>query len=797
MINHKWQNFLSLFCKLLLVLLLIISVFIIIIVNKTSTHTRGKLIAQNLKGSVDIYRDDFGVPHIIAHQDDLDAFFALGYVHAQDRFWQMEFQRRVVQGRLSEIFGQTTLDKDQYLRTWGFYYAAEEAWPALSATTKAIVQSYTDGVNAFIRQGHFPLPILLLHYQPQPWTVIDSIAWQKMMAWDLQNSWEQKLKNYLITQHLNTTQINVIFPPYPASAPTILSNKDLIQSRLIHHDASNTFNFKLSQMPNPTTSIQNTLEQTEMLRHELSFENTPGKGSNNWVVSGKFTTTGKPLLANDPHLKLQAPSVWYLAELKGPHLHVTGATIPGLPGIVIGHNDQIAWGVTNANPDAQELYILPPHTPLKVRTEIIRIKNKQDVILQVPISKQGPIISEVTAARKIGNHIALHWPALMQGDTTLQSMLEINYAKNWPDFVNALHHFITPSQNFVYADIQGNIGYYLPGKIPIRANGINPLPIPFNKRHEWLGYIPFERLPHVYNPPEGYIASANNKAVTENYPYPLTFHWETVPYRIIRIHQLLMQNQPLSMEKMQIIQNDAITLLWTDISPFLLKNTRPLNKQSKYALDKLRLWDGNSSLNSIAASIFAYWYRELAIMNPNFLQEYAAYPNPLFIKYQLQSNGSYCRSNATHNCNELLSQTLQKAIQKLMQDHGTHSKQWQWQYIHHAVFSELGLGTVNAINWIWNRDIASPGDNYTINAATFNLRNFNIIDSPSYRQIIDLSDLNKSVYILTPGQSNDPFNRHYADQMRLWRDGKYLKMSSDKVDWNKMKKLELIPAHKN
>jgi penicillin amidase len=710
----------------------------------------GKMSLKGLQGKVTITRDQYGVPHIAAEKSDLDAFFALGYVHAQDRFWQMEFNRRVAQGTLSEVLGEQTLTADKYLRTWGFYKAAEKAWPALSPQTQAILQSYTDGVNAYIAEKHFPLQFSLLRYEPKPWTVMDSISWQKMMAWNLQTSWKSKVKNYIVEKNVGKNQISILFPSYPDNGPLVLSDLDLKQSGLL--GKSLTFN---------------------------TFANAPEKGSNAWVISGKLTESGKPILADDPHLELQSPSTWYLAELKGPNLHIEGATIPGLPTVVIGHNDHIAWGVTNVNPDVQDLYILNPTSPIKKINEIIKVKNKPDVNFTVRESDVGPIISDVTEAGQINPQVALKWTALDPNDTTVQSMLEIDYAKNWNEFVGALKDFVVPSQNFVYADRAGNIGYYLSGKIPVRNWDTN-LPVLDDKQHQWKNYIPFEKLPHVYNPTEGYIVTANNRVVSNNYPYAINFRWSVPPYRAERIIELLKEDRPLDIEKNEQIQNDTVSLLWKSLSLILL-DTKALDSNSKIALNYLKNWDGSSSLDSISQTIFAYWYRELGSMTPSFISTLMSLPEPLYIEKKIKENPDF------------LSQSLEAAMQKLIKDKGNDPKNWNWGNIHHAVFREVALGGVPGLNLLWNRSIPSRGSLYTVNAGSYDENNFNQIEGAGYRQIIDLNNFDNSVYIQSLGQSNDPLTSHYQDLMTFWRDGKYLSMSSHEDAWGDVKILTLNP----
>jgi penicillin G amidase len=329
-----------------------------------------------------------------------------------------------------------------------------------------------------------------------------------------------------------------------------------------------------------------------------------------------------------------------------------------------------------------------------------------------------------------------------------------------------------PSQNFVYADTAGNIGYYVPGHIPIR-HWDSRQPVPDDSAHQWDGFIPFEKLPHVLNPPEGYIVSANNRVVSEHYPYYLTFRWNDPDYRAKRIVELLHANRPLDEAKFEKIQLDTVSLLWQSMSPLLLK-TKPLNPISQQALDLLKNWNGDSTLSSQQKTIFAYWYRELNKMTPDFLAKLSKYPEPLFIQSQLENNGTYCA-----NCSDFMSQSLKTAMQKLSADLGNNPLEWQWRKIHRAEFSELGLGTIKVLGSLWNRSISTPGGLFTVNVGTYDFDTFIQTDGASYREIIDLHNLDQSKFIQTLGQSDNIFSSHYDDFMRAWRDGKYVPMTSE------------------
>ncbi|MGY2894285.1 penicillin acylase family protein [Deinococcus sp. UYEF24] len=777
----------------------------------------GTLSLRGLSGPVSVTRDAWGVPHIRAQASDQDALYALGFVHAQDRLWQMEFQRRIAQGRLSEVLGEAALPQDKFLRTWGFYRAAQAALPALSARSRSLISAYTAGVNAAIAQDRLPLEFRLLRFRPERWTDVDSIAWSKLLAYDLGGNWDQELTGQRVVSKLGKAALDSVLPPYPAGAPTILSSQEL--------------NLPTSQRPGPgslgvgqpkSSGQPRSPQQTGMtlpddalaqLRTQLAaaaslgFANVPGKGSNDWVIGGGRTASGKPILADDPHLALSAPMLWYLADVQGPTLHAIGATLPGLPGVVIGRNDKVAWGVTNVNPDVQDLFVEAPGAALTSRTEVIKVKGKPDVKLVVQESAHGPVVarsSEWDDAKGGDRAVSLEWTALKGGDTTFDAFFGLNYASNWPDFTAALKSYVAPAQNFVYADTAGNIGYYAPGKVPIRSGGgaavgwDGSLPVPDDAAHSWTGYIPFEQLPHVYNPADGLVVTANNRVTPDGFrPFLGNIRNWAEPYRAERILQLLNgKGQPLTVADVAKVQLDTVSLVWQGLKPYLLA-AQPRDALSTQALALLRGWDGNETVSSVQASIFEGWLMELENMAQDELGSGVTLTS-LAVLNQLKTGGALCkapgdRSTGAATCAELLSTTLTRATGTLAARLGTDPNRWAWGDLHHSFSKHGAFGGVGAISWIWNRGISTPGGTNTVDVARPDAGTFNQTHAPSYRQIIDLSDMNRSVFIGTLGQGGNPIGSHYADMQPMWRDGKSIPMSTSAADWGRTQTLELKP----
>ncbi|ADV68909.1 penicillin acylase family protein [Deinococcus maricopensis] len=767
----------------LLLLVVLVGAALVALATVTRPRTTGALQLRGLNGPVTVTRDRWGVPHIRASASDTDALYALGFVHAQDRLWQMEFQRRVAQGRLSEVLGEAALPQDKFLRTWGFYRAAQAALPTLNARTRALVSAYTAGVNAAIAQDRVPLEFRLLRFRPEPWTDVDSIAWQKLMAYDLGGNWDQELLGREVLEKLGPDRLNQVLPPYPKSGPTILSGQDLPRARTASDQGAAL----------PQEALRE-LRGTLAAARALGFENAPGKGSNDWVLGPSRTTTGGPILADDPHLKLSAPMLWYLADVRGPDLHVIGATIPGLPGVVIGRNDRVAWGVTNVNPDVQDLYVEGASAKLTTRTEVIRVKGQDDVRLTVQESAHGPIISGVNdRAGHVGPRVALKWTALMGGDTTFDAFLGLNYARNWTDFTAALRAYVAPSQNFVYADVDGNIGYYAPGRIPIRRGWDGSLPVPGDGTHEWTGYIPFEALPHTFNPPEAQVVTANNKVVPDSFPYALANErlWSE-PYRAARILEGLNAHPKLGVEDVQRVQQDTRSSVWRDLKPFLLA-TRPDGDASARALDLLRAWDGQERTDSAAPTVFEGWLLNLQNMAQDELGA-GVRLNSLAVLNQLRARGPLCAEGGQGDCARLLTRTLAATVTALQGRLGQDPNGWTWGRVHVSRSDHGAFGGVQALAWLWNRSVSAPGGTNTVNVARPADASLAFTHAPSYRQVIDLAHPNRSVFIGTLGQSGNVFSEHYADQQALWARGAYLPMSTDPRDWGRTQTLTLTPG---
>ncbi len=762
------------------VLLLVVVIGGILFLRTSLPKTSGTVQLAGLERPVEIVRDEYGVPHIFAETDN-DAFFALGYVHAQDRMWQMEFQRRVGAGRLSEILGEATLTTDKFLRTLGPYRAAETAWPALSDSTQAMFISYAAGVNAWLDEGYtLPPEFLILGVEPEPWTEIDSLVWAKMMAWDLAGDWDMELLRAQLTQRLGPERAAQLLPAYPADGITILAEagwQDEAAEGLLELDTTLQQQYKLGGLD---------------------------VGSNNWVIAGSRTETGRPILANDMHLGSRIPSIWYLAELKGDRVHVSGMTFPGIPLMPSGHNEHIAWGVTNVGPDVQDLYIeaVNPANPNQYRVgdewvdmeiveELIYVDGEEEPIRYAARStRHGPLVSDAT---ETSTAVAMRWTALDPGDTTIEAFTAVNYAANWDDFVAALADFVGPSQNFVYADREGNIGYFAPGKIPIRANHDGMLPVPgWNDEYKWVDWIPFDQLPQTFNPPQGFVATANNKVVDDDYPFLISNDWSS-PYRAERIVELIEEmsadGQLISVDDVRLIHGDQLSAQTADMLPVLL-GLEPRDERQTQAMDILRAWDSVAVREAAAPAIYQAWYTALGrILFEDDLQgslyvEMADRTHPLFLAEIIAdpvTYGVWCDSVLTvpvESCDEIALEALDVALDDLTERMGERMADWTWGEIHVTQYPHNPFSEVPLLKPIFHRSIENGGDGYTVNVAP--IRQSELYDQfhvPSQRTIIDVGEWNNSLIMHTTGQSGNVFSRHYDDFIEPHRDVEYIPMT--------------------
>jgi penicillin G amidase len=743
---------------------------------------------------VEIIRDPWGVPHIYA-RNEADLFLAQGYVHAQDRLFQMDTGRRVGAGRLAEIVGPAGLASDRAARIFGWHRAAEAQVAGIldDDRTATAARAYAAGVNAFMAAGRLPLEFSLLAYRPEPWQPYDSAAWGAVLAWGLSANWESELLRARLVELLGAERAADFLPNFPAGYPTIVPGATV--GARIAEGLARAYEEMLQNLPLGAIPA------------------TPGAGSNNWVVAGEHTATGRPILANDPHLPPLFPTIWYENHLVGGDYQVTGFTSPGVPGVIIGHNDHIAWGITNAFPDIQDLYVerLHEEDPLlyefegqwrraEERSEQIYVRGwRKPHTERVRYTHHGPIISNL--APGASQQLSLRWAA-HDANNHLRALLGICRAHDWPSFRQAATDWAFPSQNVVYADVAGNIGYLMPGRVPQRARGHGVLPAPgWTGDYEWTGYIPAEELPHSFNPEAGMVVTANNHVVADDYPYFLCGEW-LPPYRAQRILELLQEHRPLDRADMERIQQDTVSLPMRRFVRLALPHLAEEQPDMlRGAVTLLANWDGNMHVESSAASIAFAWFAAFleACLTQALGPEVTA---ALLARYDLDNMAPSPFHELSHEValcwleggaptwagaiTSLLQPALETALAALARHYGPRPEAWRWGRMH-VVHIHSHLARIPLLGRLW-RPVTLPlgGDGYTVNQADttprFPPEPVHVI--ASCRMIVDVGAWDESVSALPGGQSGHPASDHYQDSIDDWSEGRYHPMlfSRDAVD---------------
>ncbi len=759
--------------------------------------TTGNETVPGLERPVEVIRDHWGVPHLYA-QTRRDLFFSQGYVHAQDRLWQMEFSRRLGHGRLAEIVGEAGFEADRLVRTVGFTRAARRDLPLLDDECRSVLQAYSDGINAFVRAHphRLPLEFTLLRTSPSPWEPLDTLVYGRVQGWVLSHNWEKEVLQAVLVAQLGPERAAQLRDDYSPANPLILPEQTC---------ASLAAQF--------LSELRRAVQWLPALRYQGL--------SNNWVVDGKRSATGMPLLANDPHLGLDLPGIWYENHLSCPGFQVAGVSFPGVPGVVIGHNEHIAWGVTAAIPDNQDLYLERFHPDdatlyqvgdgwerATVHREEVRVRGEAvPRLIEVLETRHGPVMTSLLPldgeSHKVA--LALRWTGNEPSQLT-RSVLRLNAAGNWTEFTEALRDFDCPPQNFVYADRGGNIGLYVPGRMPIRQNGLGLVPAPgWDGEHEWKGWIPHEELPHAFNPAQGYLVTANNKVAGIEYPH----HYSCDQYdgqRARRITDLLLAQDKASMDDFARIQMDVHTLSGAEFADLLLSSRSSLvnhpalrdhRAQAARMLSLLETWDRRLSVDSPEATVYELTEHFAAqrVFHPwlgDITDRYLGLNlGPLFHYSSHQANnsrsvlrrllredaGDWFRDKEGRSLSreDILAGALADAIAYLRQHRGEDVAGWRWGDVHRIVFHH-SLGKVKPLDRVLNRGpYPLAGDGDTVCAAFFRpqlpLNDYSA--GPSWRMILDLSDWDASLGVIPGGQSGHPASRHYDDQLPLWRAGEY------------------------
>jgi penicillin amidase len=772
----------------------------------------GELLAPDLIAPVEIYRDKFGIPHIYGTNHH-DLFFAQGFVHAQDRFWQMDFWRHLGAGRLAEFVGPPMLETDKFLRTLGWERISKQELELLGEEETAILESYSEGVNYYLSQNtgielsleYLFLPITNRGYEPPPWKPLNSLTWAKAMAWDLRGNLDAEITRAKLLLDLSPDQLAELYPDYPAGHPYIVPGIDN------QDEQGNLDNIPYNglHLISALEEVLIKLEYSSAAIDELSGGGFESIGSNSWAISGQMTDSGKPYLANDTHLGAQMPSIWYeiglhcLERSETCQLDVTGYSFAGVPGVVFGHNDRIAWGVTNLGPDVMDLYIEKLHrddpnlylTPdgweeFEVITEIINVAGRDPVEHQVLITRHGPLIGsdygledfDEIAGIEVPEYygLSLQWTAL-EPSCVFCAVWDFNLAKNWEEFQEAAKQFSVPAQNLLYADVDGNIAYQMPGKIPIRDKSHDgTLPVPgWKLEYDWQGYIPFDELPHSLNPPEGYIVTANNAVVNIDYPYLITKDW-SYGFRAQRIKDLInTAPDPINLAYIKRMQGDNYEPLAEYLVPLLL-DLQISDPELIAALQLLGNWDYQADMDSGAAALFMLTWQNLLdqVFQDDVPEDYQVGVESrakeiirLLIDAPYSSWWDDRDTQEIENRDDILQAAFEESYKQLTKDQGKDPASWNWGNLHTITFQNQVMNSFPFIRKVFNRGpFAAAGGNEIINATGWDPSDPFVIDwLPSQRMIVDLNDISNSISIHTTGQSGHAYHPHYIDMADLWR----------------------------
>ena len=755
--------------------------------RKSMTQEKGKIAVSGLRAPVHVYRDSYGIPHILAANDH-DLYMASGFVTAQDRLWQLEMIRLAVRGELSTMLGDTSRNIDRLMKTMEFFQMGQKIVEHASEKSREVLSAYADGINQFIRysKGKYPVEFVLLNWKPHEWTPADVAAYGRVMSWELSFAWFVEWTAQEIRSKLGDSRANELFSDYLPSWPTILSPKDIkIAGNLDFFRKANS-------------------DLRTILDMRGNFF-----GSNNWVVSGKKSKTGKPLLANDPHLPLANPSVWYAMQLVAPGVNVTGFSLSGAPGIVIGHNTHVAWGFTNVMADDADFYIETIDRSDSTRYLVDGKWEKMEAHRDSVVSRSGnvyrftrfktrhgPVVTDVhDLMKKSGKIVSIRWTGYDISDE-MEAVYKMNRASNWKEFVSALRLYRSPSQNIVFADDKGNIGYWCAGAIPVRKGFTGKFPLNgATTATDWSGFIPFNQLPHVINPPEEFVATANNRVTPRGYPYYISNLWEP-PARVQRIRELLTAKEKLSKVDFETIQLDVLSPFARDVTKTVLSvldRTKTQDDTLKIVYKFLKGWDYEMRGESTAAAIFQVFLNHL--LQNTFQDELGKRLYRSFVEFAgipIQDLQRFLSKRKNHWFDDVrttekietrddqIIRSLHDAVRELSEKLGSKPIKWRWDRLHRMTFRHI-LGGEAMIGKILNvGPFPLGGSLTTINNARYKFTNpYDCWVGPSMRMIVDFSDLTRTEMVLPPGEVGHPLSHHFRDQAEMWINGLYMDCKSD------------------
>jgi len=801
------------------VVALVAAAVVVLELSRSIPPLTGKENLPGLGADVEVLFDSAGVPHIAA-QSDTDAFAALGYLHARDRLWEMETLRRAAEGRLAEILGAAALDADRYFRGLDIPRAAHRSSTLLPPESRALVDAYRRGVNRWIAAHARPLgpEFLLLRFTPELWTTEQLFEVGRLMAWDLVNAGAE-LSLARAAARVGAERVRDLFPVYPDSAPVILprgaghwaepgggvgagtpgrggagAGKERSAPARRHRAAP-------SPLPSALLALRD-IPDIPPLAAELLDAASMARASNSWVIGPARTRSGKPILANDPHLALRAPALWYLAVIESPGFHVAGATIPGLPAVILGHNRAIAWGLTNVgvddvdyvierlSDDSSRVQTPSGWQPLEVSHDSIRVRGRPAVPFTLRRGPHGPLVGRAPLGDPT-TALAMRWNAQDPSDE-LTALLAVDRATSWGEFRAALRGFRVPEQNWIYADVSGNIGYQMTGAVPVRRSGNGLLPTPgWTDEGRWERYLDFEELPWTLNPPEGFIVTANNRVIGPEYPDFITANWE-MPYRAARIRELITNGGPFTADDVRRMQMDTLDVFARWAKALAAQAAERAGRPD--LARALSAWDGTMGSDRVEPALFWAWYRALQRLTfEDELPDGYAPGNPL--QRWLKAGGSPWFDDVRTPQREDLAALSARAMgEALLSAEGV-----RWGKLH-STLSAHALGGVRIVDRLLHLNIGPTpraGSLYTVNVADFGMRPpFRNTHAASFRQVVDLADVEHAGMVVTTGESGNPLARRYRDQVSWWWRGDLRTVPLEKADVHSAGRLLLKPQER-
>jgi penicillin G amidase len=746
----------------------------------------GEVSLAGIEAPVTIARNQYGLVTIRA-ENEADAYFALGFVHAQDRLFQMEFMRRLASGRMSETIGDAILETDRFMRIMGFRRLAEAQLPVLSAELRSVLDHYANGVNAYLdnHTGAPPPEFYATRLASDPWQPADSLIWGRLMAMQLSDNWRSEYQRAQLAQILSAEQLEFLWPAEGG--------------------------YGEARRPGDGQRQQAAIEPIPRVPHGLE----PLAGASNaWAVGPARTASGGALLAGDPHLGLQVPIYWYLVRIELPDRVLEGATAPGVPLVIIGHNERVAWSFTTTHGDNQDLfletvdpsdpslYLTPDGTqPFETHNETI-ISRGTEIPLVVRHTRHGPVLSDTTQVEGLGGEdtvVALAWACLEEDDRTPDALFRMNRARNAREFRDALDLFHCPLQTIVYADVEGTIGMVAAGRIPIRRALSVGSQMPADGASgdfDWLGYLDTSDLPQFVDPPRGWIATANDRIVDDSYPHFIAARWEA-PYRINRINDALAEDRLFTIEDMSDLQLDTLSLAAQTLVPRMTARIadRIDSERERVALDILEAWDGTTDRELAAPLIYNAWIRaaQPAIFSDELgalFEDFRWWNVPLLVRLlDGDPKGEiWCddvTTAAPESCSDVLHGSFLATLDMLAKAYGDDPARWRWGEAHRAEFRHPIWSRVPLVGDLITKEIATPGDHSTINRGSSVPDNggavFNHVHGAGLRFAIDLADPASARFVIAGGQSGNVFSPHYGDQIELWRDGGFLSIVAEPV----------------